>query len=92
VNYKITGKSRFIFNVEIEVSFLECCFWVWFANIESCYNISALQVFQNLLSMPNEPDIQLCFLLKIKYEEHKDNVSGVNPAVDFSVRNNSDPV
>jgi hypothetical protein len=49
-----------------------------------------LQVFQNLLSMPNQPDIQLCFLLKIKLGVH--NVSIVNPAVEFSVRNNSAPV
>ncbi|MBC8441870.1 MAG: hypothetical protein H8D87_19560 [Deltaproteobacteria bacterium] len=67
-------------------------FALWFAKIESCHNISAVQVFQNLLSMPNEPDVQLGFLLKFLIKEHKDNVSGVNPAFDFSIRNNSDPV
>jgi len=65
-------------------------FSLWFANIGSCHNISVLQVFQNSLSIPNEPDIQLCFLLKIKLGAH--NVSVVNPVTDFSVRNNSDPV
>ncbi len=37
---------------------------MWFTNMGSCNSISALQISQNLLSMPNEPDIQLGFLLK----------------------------